>query len=116
MSLLGDLNLFLGLQISQQNEGVFISQTKYIKKMLNNFKMEDYKPVSTPMVINCKLSKDDESKEVDQRLYRSMIDSIFYVSASRPDVMQAIGQVAIFQVAPKETHALAVKRIFIYIK
>ena len=65
MSLLGELSFFLGLQISQLDEGIFITQTKYIKEMLKKFRMEDCKPVSTPMVTGCKLSKDDESKEVD---------------------------------------------------
>ena len=116
MSLLGELTFFLGLQISQRTEGIFITQTKYIKEMLKKFQMEDCKPVSTPMITGCKLSKDDESKEVDQRLYRSMIGSLLYVTASRPDVMQAIGQVARFQAAPKENHIIAVKRIFKYLK
>ena len=53
--------------------------------------MEDYKPVSTPMVTGCKLSKDDESNEADQRKYRSMIGSLLYVTALRPDIMQAVG-------------------------
>ena len=65
MSLLGALKFFLGVQISQQNNGIFISQSKYIKGMLKKFGMEDCKPISTPMTIGCKLSKDDESKEVD---------------------------------------------------
>jgi hypothetical protein len=56
--------------------------------------MEDCKPVITPMQTNCKLSKDDDSKSTDQRQYKSMIGSLLYVTASRPDVMQAIGQVA----------------------
>ena len=90
MSLLGELNFFLGLQISQLDDGVFISQSKNIKEMLNKFGMEYCKPVSTPMIIGYKLSKDDESKEVDQRLYRSMIGSLLYVIASRPDGMQAV--------------------------
>jgi hypothetical protein len=68
------------------------------------------------MVTSCKLSKDDESKEVDQRLYRSMIGILLYVTASRPDVMPAVEQVAIFQAASKETHVIAVKRIFRYLK
>ena len=91
MSLLGELTFFLGLQISQCEEGIFISQTKYIKEMLKRFKMEDCKPVSTPMTTSCKLSKDDESNAVDQKLYRSMIGSLLYVTGSRPDVMQAVG-------------------------
>ena len=69
MSLLGEINFFLGLQISQLNDGIFISQSEYIKEMLKKFGMEDCKPMSTPMNTGCKLSKDDESKEVDQKLY-----------------------------------------------
>ena len=57
MSLFGELNFFMGLQISQLDEGIFISQTKYIKDMLKKFKMEDWKCVSTPMVTGCKLGK-----------------------------------------------------------
>jgi hypothetical protein len=78
--------------------------------------MEDCKPVITPMQTSCKLSKDDDSKSTDQRQYRSMIGSLLYVTTSRPDVMQAVGQVARFQAAPKESHVLAVKRIFRYLK
>jgi hypothetical protein len=84
--------------------------------MLKKFKMEDCKPMSTLMVIGCKLRKDDESKEVDKTLYISMIGILLYVTTSRLDVMQVVGQVTRFQVAPKETHVLAMKRIFIYIK
>jgi hypothetical protein len=116
MSLLGELSFFLGLRIRQSNQGIFISQTKYIREMIKRFIMEDCKPVITPMQTNCKLSKDDDSKSTDQRKYRSMIGSLLYVIASEPDVMQAVGQVARFQVAPKESHVLAVKRIFRYLK
>jgi hypothetical protein len=87
MSLLGELSFFLGLQICQSNQGIFISQTKYIKEMLKRFGMEDSKPVITPMQTSCKLIKDDDSKFIDQRQYRSMIGSLLYVTTSRPDVM-----------------------------
>ena len=104
MSLFGELTYFLGLQISQQEKGIVICQANYIKEMLKKFKMEDYKPILNLMVIGCKLSIDDSSKDVDQRLYKSLIASLLYVTASRPDVMQAVGQVARFQAAPKESH------------
>ena len=84
--------------------------------MLKKFKMEDCKPVSNPMITGRKLSKEDESKEADKILYRSMISSRLYVTTSRRDVMQSIGQVAIFQDAPKETCIITVKRIFRYLK
>ena len=75
------------------------------------FKMEYFKPILTPMVIGYKLSIDDSSKDVDQRLYISMIGSLLYVTASQPNVMQAVGQVARFQAAPKESHIIAIKII-----
>jgi hypothetical protein len=77
--------------------------------MLKKFEMEDCKPVSTPMVTGCKLNKEDESKETDQSLYRSMIGNLLYVTTSRPDIMQEVGLVGIFQDAPKETHVQVVK-------
>jgi hypothetical protein len=94
MSLLGELSFFLGPRICQSNQGIFISQTKYIREMLKRFRMEDCKPIITPMQTSCKLSKDDDSKSTNKRKYRSMIGSLLYVTASRPDVMQAVGQVA----------------------
>jgi hypothetical protein len=109
MSILGELSLFLGLQIAQTNKGIFIFQKKYIKEMLKKFGMEDCKPISPPMVTRCKLSKEDESKEANQTLYKSMIYIHLYVTTSRLDVMQAVELVGRFQVAPKKTHVLIVK-------
>jgi uncharacterized membrane protein YciS (DUF1049 family) len=65
MSMIGELPFFLGLQITQKFEGIFISQEKYLREMLKSFQMEYSKPMSTPMVIGCKLSKDDDSPDVD---------------------------------------------------
>jgi hypothetical protein len=79
ISMLGELSFFLGLQITQMNKGIFISQTKYIKDMLKKFEMEYRKPVNTPMVTGCKINKEDESKETDQTLYTSMIGILLYV-------------------------------------
>lgn len=116
MSMIGELSYFLGLQISQKPEGLFLSQEKYLKEILKRFQMEDATRVSTPMVNGCKLSKNDTSPEVDQRLYRSMIGSLLYITASRPDIMHAVGMVGRFQATPKHSHLLAVKRIFKYLK
>lgn len=84
--------------------------------MLKKFKMEYCKLVSTPMVTWCKLSKDDESLEVDQTLYRSRIGSLLYVITSRLDVMHPFRLVAWFQYAPKETHVQEIKMIYRYLK
>ena len=78
--------------------------------------MEYHKPVITPMQTNCKLSKDDDSKSTDQRKYRSMIGRILYVKTYTLYVIHAVGQVARFQEEPKESHVLAAKRIFKYLK
>jgi hypothetical protein len=116
MSLLGELSLFLGLQICQISQGIFISQTKYIREILKRFGMEDCKLVTTPMQTHCKLRKDDDSNSTDQRQYRSMIGSLLYVTTSRLDVMEEVGHLAQFQAAPKESHVLAMKMIFKYLK
>ena len=80
MSMLGKLTFFLGLQVSQSNKGIFISQTKYIKDILKKFKMEDCKPVSTPIITRRKLSKDGQSLEVDHTIMCiSIIGSLLYV-------------------------------------
>ena len=76
MSMIGELSFFLGLRIIQSFEGLFLSQEKYLKEMLKRFQMEDSSSVSTPMVVGCKLSKDDPLPDVDQRTYRSMIGII----------------------------------------
>ena len=78
--------------------------------------MEDSKLVSNPMIIGCKLSKNDESLEVDHTMYRSMTGNMLYVTATRSYVMKDVGLVARFYSTPKETHVTAVKRIFRYLK
>jgi len=75
------------LQVNQLKNGIFISQIKYVKKMLKKFSMEDCKPVSTPMMIGCKLSKDDKSPSVDQTMYKSMIGRLLYLKATRPNIL-----------------------------
>ena len=87
MSLLGELNFFLGLQISQCENGIFLSQSKYAREMLKKFQMDECHPVSTPMVTGCKLTKVDDSPDTNQTEYRSMIGSLLYLTTSRPDIM-----------------------------
>jgi hypothetical protein len=116
MSMIGELPYFLGLQVKQSSAGIFISQEKYLKEMLKKFQMEDSSLVSTPMVVGCKLSKDDISPDVDQRSYCSMIGSLLYITASRPDIMQVVGMVGHYQSAPKQSHLVVVTRIFKYLK
>jgi hypothetical protein len=116
MSMMGELNFFLGLQIKQIEDGIFFNQYKYIKDMLKKFVLEDSKPIKTPMSMETKLTKDEESESVDSTKYRGMIGSLLYLTASRPDIMYSVCLCARFQEDPKTTHLEAVKRIFRYIK
>jgi hypothetical protein len=97
MSMIDELSFFLGLQITQRSEGLFISQEKYLREMLKRFQMED----STPMVTRCKLRKDDDSPDVDQSSYSSMIGNLLYITTSRPDLMHVVGMVGRYHAAPK---------------
>ncbi|GJS74786.1 retrovirus-related pol polyprotein from transposon TNT 1-94 [Tanacetum coccineum] len=116
MSMMGELNFFLGLQIKQMEDGIFFNQSKYIKEMLKKFGLEDSKPMKTPMSSDTKLTKDEECESVDSTKYQGMIGSLLYLTASRPDIMFSVCLCARFQEAPKTSHLEAVKRIFRYIK
>ncbi|GKA65049.1 retrovirus-related pol polyprotein from transposon TNT 1-94 [Tanacetum coccineum] len=116
MSMMGELNFFLGLQIKQMEDGIFFNQSKYIKEMLKKFGLEESKPLKTLMSSDTKLTKDEECESVDSTKYRGMIGSLLYLTASRPDIMFSVCLCARFQEAPKTSHLEAVKRIFRYIK
>ncbi|GMI76671.1 hypothetical protein HRI_001336400 [Hibiscus trionum] len=116
MSMMGELSFFLGLQIKQKKDGTFINQAKYIKDMLKKFGLENAKPQATPMSSSTKLDKDEEGKCVDSKLYRSMIRSLLYLTASRPDILFSVCLCARFQASPRESHLIAVKRIFRYLR
>jgi hypothetical protein len=101
MSMIRELSYFLGLQIKQLKNGTFVSQGKYIKDMLKKFGMINSKAISTPMRTNDNLYSDSSGNMVDQKLYRSIIGSLLYVAASRPDVMFSVCMCARFQASPR---------------
>ena len=110
MSMVGELTFFLGLQVKQSHDGIFISQKKYAQNLVKKFGMQDSHPMHTPMGTTNKLSKDPAGQGVDQKLYRSMIGSLLYLCASRPDIAFSVGACARYQANPKESHLKAVKR------
>ncbi|GJS19036.1 putative ribonuclease H-like domain-containing protein [Tanacetum coccineum] len=112
MSSMGELTFFLGLQVKQKPNGIFISQDKYVDEVLKKFDFANVKTASTPIETQKPLVKDEEASDVDVHLYRSMIGSLMYVTASRPDIMFAVCACSRFQVTPKTSHLTAVKRIF----
>ncbi|GJS14692.1 retrovirus-related pol polyprotein from transposon TNT 1-94 [Tanacetum coccineum] len=116
LSMMGELNFFLGLQIKQMEDGIFFNQSKYIKEMLEKFGLEDSKPMKTPMSSDTKLMKDKECESVDSTKYQGMIGSLLCLKASRPDIMFSVCLCARFQEDPKTSHLEAVKCIFLYIK
>jgi hypothetical protein len=111
MSMMGELKHFLGFQIKQLQDGTFISQTKYIQDIFKKFGMKNGKPIKTPMGTNGHLDLDTGGKSIDQKVYRSMIGSLLYLCASRPDIMLSVCMCARFQANPKEVHVRVVKRI-----
>ena len=115
MSMMGEMKFFLGFEIKQLREGTFINQAKYIQDMLKKYELLDLKGASTPMQTKCHLELNPKGKDVDQKVYRSMIGSLLYLCASRPDIVLAVGVCARYQAAPKESHDVAVKRIFRYL-
>ncbi|RVX07110.1 Retrovirus-related Pol polyprotein from transposon RE1 [Vitis vinifera] len=116
MSMMGELNFFLGLQIKQLKEGTFINQAKYIRDLLKRFNMEEAKTMKTPMSSSIKLDKDEKGKSIDSTMYRGMIGSLLYLTASRPDIMYSVCLFARFQSYPKESHLSVVKQILRYLK
>ncbi|KAJ3702073.1 hypothetical protein LUZ61_005778 [Rhynchospora tenuis] len=116
MSMMGELNFFLGLQIKQLQDGIFISQTKYAKELIKKFGIEDSKRCDTPMGKSACIDADDKGVAMDITLYRGMIGSLLYLTASRPDIMYAVCLCARYQANPKESHHKAVKRILRYVK
>ncbi|GKE41318.1 retrovirus-related pol polyprotein from transposon TNT 1-94, partial [Tanacetum coccineum] len=116
MTMIGELNFFLGLQIKQMEDGIFFNQSIYIKEMLKKFGLEDSKPMKTPMSSDTKLTKDEQCELVDTTNYRGMIGSLLYLTTSRPDIMFSVCLCARFQEDPKTSHLEAVKRIIRYIK
>nr|GEV62663.1 uncharacterized mitochondrial protein AtMg00810-like [Tanacetum cinerariifolium] len=100
----------------QRDDGILISQDKYMADILKKFNFSSMKTASTLIETNKALLKGEEAEDVDVHLYRSMIGSLMYLTTSRPDIMFAICACARFQVTPKVSHLHSVKRIFKYLK
>nr|GEW62770.1 ribonuclease H-like domain-containing protein [Tanacetum cinerariifolium] len=116
MSSMGELTFFLGLQVKQKEDGIFISQDKYIAEILKKFGLTDGKLASTPIDTEKPLLKDPDGEDVDVDTYMSMIGSLIYLTSPRPDIMFVVCACAHFHVTPKALYLHAVKRIFRYLK
>ena len=109
MSMVGKLTFFLGLQVKQKKEGIFISQEKYARNIVKKFGLDSKKHAFTPMSSSTKLNVDSSRVEVSPTLYRSIIGSLLYLTASRLDIAFSMGVCARYQAPPKESHLTMVK-------
>nr|GEU62772.1 hypothetical protein [Tanacetum cinerariifolium] len=116
MSSIGELTFFLGLQVKQNEDGIFINQDKYVAKILKKFGLTEGKSASTPINTEKTLLKDPDGEGVDVHIYRSMIGSLMYLTSSRSNIIVAVCACSCFQVTPKVSHLHAVKMIFRYLK
>eukprot|EP00253_Pinus_taeda_P013376 PITA_13376 len=114
MTDLGLLRYFLGIEVKQIENGIFISQEKYVADILERFNMQNRKPAPTPNVMGLKLNKEYCSSNINLTLYKSMVGSLMYLTTTRPDIMYVGSLVSRFMETPKETHWQATKRILRY--
>jgi hypothetical protein len=115
MSMMGDLQFFLELQIKQSKEGTFVHQAKYTMDIVRKSKMEDSKAMTTPVSTTTALDVDEEGEHVDQKKYRSMIGSLLYLTPTQPDIQFSVCLCACFQASPRTSHQQVVKQIFRYL-
>ncbi|WVZ93433.1 hypothetical protein U9M48_039411 [Paspalum notatum var. saurae] len=116
MSLIGELQFFLGLQIKQGPEGTFIHQANNTRDILKKFEMGDSKTMTTPMSTNTAFDADEDGEAVDQKEFRGIIGSLLYLTVTKPDIQFAVRLCARYQASPRTSHRQAVKRIFRYLK
>ena len=116
ISMMGELTFFLGLQIKQSSNEISICQEKYIKEMLKKFNMFDSKPIDTPMGTNSKMIVEESDPLVNQTMYRGIIGSLLYLTASRTHIVYSVGMCVRFQACPRDSHLKAAKHILRYLK
>eukprot|EP00253_Pinus_taeda_P019941 PITA_19941 len=104
MTDLGFLRYFLGIEVDQSENGVYISQVKYVEAVLKRFNMQNNKAVVTPTKMGLKLTKEDNSRDFDPKLYKSIVGNLMYLTATRPDIMHAVSLIFRFMERLKETH------------
>ncbi|GJR16117.1 putative RNA-directed DNA polymerase [Tanacetum coccineum] len=116
MTDMGEMEYFLGVEVIQDEHGIYLSQRKYAREILKRFNMGNCNSMKNPIVPGCKLVKDDGSGFVDATLYKQMVGCMMYLSATRPDLMFVISLLSRYMANPTEQHMAAMKRVLRYIK
>jgi isopentenyldiphosphate isomerase len=109
MSMMGELTFFLGIQVKQTKEGIFIHQVKYKKDLMKKFNMAELKLMSTLMSTATALDPDENDEAVDQREYSSMIGSLLYLTVTRPDIQFIVCICTRFQASSRSLHRTTVQ-------
>jgi transposase InsO family protein len=116
MKSLGGLKYFLGIEVTRNREGIYLSQRKYILDLLSETGMLDCKPVDTPMIPNVKLEAYADHTPTNIDRYQRLVGKLIYLAHTRPDIAYAVSVVSQFMHSPKEEHSEAVLRILRYLK
>eukprot|EP00253_Pinus_taeda_P002078 PITA_02078 len=116
MTDLGLLHYCLGIEVWQTENNIFLSQSKYAKNLVDRFRMQDCKPATTPMEPGLKLSAQSSSPPVDETLFRQLVGSLIYLTATRPDISFSVSYISRFMSAPKADHWIATKRVLRYVR
>jgi hypothetical protein len=116
MTDLGKMKYFLGIEVLQRPDGVFIGQRKYAQEVLDRFKMDQCNPVKNPVVPGNKLSKDEDGVRIDSTLYKQIVGSLMYLTATRPDITFVVSLISRYMEHPTEMHLQAAKRVLRYVK
>jgi hypothetical protein len=116
MTDLGKMKFFLGIEVSQQGDGIFICQKKYALEILKRFGMIESREVNSPIVSGSKLSKDADGVAVDESFYKQIIGSLMYLTSTRPDLVYSVSLISRYMARPTDLHLQAAKRILRYLK
>lgn len=116
MTDLGKMKYFLGVEIQQSSEGIHMCQRKYAQEVLDRFGMKNCNSVKNPIVPGTKLTKECGGADVDATLFKQMVGSLMYLTATRPDMMYVVCLISRYMAKPKEAHMLAAKRVLRYLK
>ena len=111
MSMMEELTFFLRLHIKQTEKEIFINQSKYTRKILKKFEMENAKGIGAPMSPTSKHDQDENSKYIDSKFYRGVIESLFYLTINQPNIMFSICMCTRYQSNPKKSHISTIKKI-----
>ena len=116
MTDLGEMSYFLGIEIKQRQNEIFICQQKYADEILKKFCMDNCKSMSTPMCQKGKLCKDNGTTKVNESEYRSLVGCLMYLTTTRPDIMYVVSVLSRFMNCANESHLRAAKRVLRYVK